>query len=209
MLRRQYPREHFTKTMSGFKITPMATISTADLKKGLCIMFRGTPHVVTDKTFVSPGKGSAFYRTKLKNLKTGSVIEFTFKSGERLEEAPVEVKELQYLYRADNDLVFINPRTYEQLTLPREMAGNFFPLMKEGENFQVYVLDNQAVALRPPLKVYLKVTQTEAGARGNTVSGATKEVEVETGYRLQTPLFIREGDTIAINVESGQYVERA
>lgn len=186
----------------------MATISTADLKKGLAIIFRGTPHIVVDKTFVSPGKGSAFYRTKLKNLKTGSVLEFTFKSGERLEEAPVEVKELQYLYQDGNDFIFINPQTYEQLSLTKETTGNFFPLMKEGETYQIYVLDNQAVALRPPLKVRLKVVRTEPGARGNTVTGATKEIEVETGYRLQAPLFIKEGDTVSINVETGQYSER-
>jgi len=186
----------------------MSTISTADLKKGLAIMFRGTPHIVVDKTFVSPGKGSAFYRTKLKNLKTGNVIEFTFKSGEKLEEAPVEVKELQYLYQNGSELIFINPQTYEQLTLSRDMAGSFLPLMKEGEIYQVYVLEGQAVALRPPLKVRLKVTRSEPGARGNTVTGATKEVEVETGYKVQVPLFIKEGDTISINVESGQYVER-
>ncbi len=186
----------------------MTTISTSDLKKGLCIMFRDNPHLVVDKTFVSPGKGSAFYRTKLKNLKTGNVIEFTFKSGEKLEEAPVEVKEMQYLYREGGELVFINPRTYEQLNLPQEIVSGFFPLMKEGESYQIFVLDDQAVAMRPPLKVNLKVTHAEAGARGNTVTGATKEVEVETGYKLQVPLFIKEGDTVAINVESGQYVER-
>jgi elongation factor P len=187
----------------------MTTISTSDIKKGLCIMFRDAPHVVVDKTFVSPGKGSAFYRTKLKNLKTGNVIDFTFKSGEKLEEAPVEVKEMQYLYRDNDKLVFINPRTYEQIELPLGMAGDFFPLMKEGETYQVYVLESQAVALRPPLKVFLKVVHAEAGARGNTVTGATKEVELETGYRLSVPLFIKEGDTLAINVETGQYVERA
>jgi len=186
----------------------MSTISTADLKKGLCIIFRDAPHIVVEKTFVSPGKGSAFYRTKLKNLKTGNVIDFTFKSGEKLEEAPVEVKELQYLYQDGENLIFINPQTYEQLVLPKDMAESVFKLIKEGEIYQVYVLDNQAVALRPPLKVRLTVTHAEAGAKGNTVTGATKEVELETGYRLQVPLFIKEGDIISINVESGQYVER-
>lgn len=187
----------------------MPIISTSDLKKGICIIFRDTPHIVVDKTFVSPGKGSAFYRTKLKNLKTNNVVEFTFKSGEKLEEAPLEIKELQYLYTNGSDLVFINPRTYEQITLPKEMAGNFLALMKEGETYQVYILENQAVAIRPPLKVKLKVSVSEAGVKGNTVTGATKEVEVETGYRLQAPLFIKEGDTISINVETGQYIERA
>lgn len=186
----------------------MATILTSDLKKGLCIMFREVPHIVVDKTFVSPGKGSAFYRTRLKNLKTGNVLEFTFKSGEKLEEASVEVQELQYLYPDGETLNFMNSRTYEQFNLSKDMVGSFFPLMKEGEGYQVYVLDNQAIAIRPPLKVFLKVAHAEAGAKGNTVTGATKEVEVETGYKVLVPLFIKEDDTISINVESGQYVER-
>lgn len=187
----------------------MSTISTSEIRKGLCIIFRDAPHMIVEKTFVSPGKGSAFYRTKLKNLKTGNLFDFTFKSGEKLEEAPVEVKELQYLYRDGDNLVFINPRSYEQLTLPKKMVDNFFPLMKEGDNYQVFVLDDQAVAMRPPLKVVLKVIHAEAGTKGNTVTGATKEVELETGYKVQVPLFIKEGDSISINVDSGQYVERA
>jgi len=184
------------------------TILTSDLKKGLCIMFRDAPHIVVEKTFVSPGKGSAFYRTKLKNIKSGSVLEFTFKSGEKLEEAPVEVQELQYLYQEGDLLSFMNPRTYEQFSLPRDMVGGLLPLMKEGETYQVYVFDQKAIAIRPPLKVFLKVAHSEAGAKGNTVTGATKEVELETGYKVLVPLFIKEGDTVSVNVDSGQYVER-
>ena len=186
----------------------MGTVISNNLKKGICIIFRDTPHLVVEKTFVSPGKGSAFTRTKLKNLKTGNVIEFTFKSGEKIEEAPIEVKELRYLYLAGDKLTFIDPQTYEQLTLPKDTIGHLLRLMREGETYQVYVLNNQAVAIRPPLKVKLLVTRAEAGAKGDTITGAAKEVEVETGYRLQVPLFIKEGDTISINVETGEYVER-
>lgn len=171
-------------------------------------MFHDSPCLVVEKTFVSPGKGSAFSRVKLKNLKNNSVTEFTFKSGEKIEEAPVEIKEFQYLYKDDKELTFINPKTYEQLTLPKEFVGDFLSLMKEGETYQLYVLDSQAVTLRPPLKVNLLVTRAEAGAKGNTVTGATKEVELETGYKLQVPLFIKEGDTITVNVETGEYGER-
>lgn len=186
----------------------MSSIDTSYIKKGLCIIFRDDPHIVVEKTFVSPGKGSAFYRTKLKNIKTGSVLEFTFKSGEKLEEAPVEVVDLQYLYRDNDTLNFMNPRTFEQFTLNIDMAGDFLPLMKDEETYQVYVMDGIAVSIRPPLKVRLKVTKAEPGAKGNTVTGATKEVELETGYKVLVPLFIKEGDVLAINVESGQYVER-
>jgi len=163
---------------------------------------------VVDKTFVSPGKGSAFYRTKLKNIKTGSVLEFTFKSGEKLEEAPVEVQEYQYSYRDGDYLFFTEPRTYEQISLSVNMAGDFLSLMKESEVYQLYIMDDQAIAIRPPLKVRLKVARTEPGAKGNTVTGATKEAQLETGHKVLVPLFVKEGDTVSINVESGQYVER-
>ena len=186
----------------------MSTIDTSDIKKGLCIIFRDAPHIVVEKTFVSPGKGSAFYRTKLKNIKTGSVLEFTFKSGEKLEEAPVEVKEYQYSYQDGEELYFVDPRTYEQVTLKKDIVGDFFSLMKEADAYQLYLLDGQAIAIRPPLKVRLKVTKADPGAKGNTVTGATKEVELETGYKLLVPLFIKEGDTVSINVDSGQYTER-
>ena len=186
----------------------MSTIDTSYIKKGLCIIFRDQPHIVVEKTFVSPGKGSAFYRTKLKNIKSGNVLEFTFKSGEKLEEAPVEVKEYQYSYLDGEELYFIDPRTYEQIALPKDAVSDFFNLMKEGDAYQLYLLDGQAISLRPPLKVRLKVTKAEPGAKGNTVSGATKEVELETGYKVLVPLFIKEGDILSINVESGQYTER-
>ena len=186
----------------------MSTIDTSFIKKGLCIIFRDAPHIVVEKTFVSPGKGSAFFRTKLKNIKSGAVIEFTFKSGEKLEEAPVEMKEYQYSYKDGEELYFIDPRTYEQITLPLEMAGDFFSLMKEGEIYQLYLLEGTAIAIRLPLKVRLKVVKADPGARGNTVTGATKEVELETGHKISVPIFIKEGDLVSVNVESGQYVER-
>jgi elongation factor P len=161
-----------------------------------------------EKTFVSPSKGSAFYRTKLKNIKNGSVLEFTFKSGEKLEEAPVEVKEYQYSYLDGEELYFIDPRTYEQVTLKKDIVDDFFPLMKEGDSYQLYILDGQPISLRPPLKVRLKVVKADPGSKGNTVTGATKEIELETGYKVLVPLFIKEGDTVSINVDSGQYTER-
>ena len=185
----------------------MAT--TADLKKGLCIIFKGEPHVVVDKTFVSPGKGSAFFRTKLKNLKTGAVLEFTFKSGEKIEEAPLLTKEFQYLYNDGQNYFFMNPRTYEQISLPADDLGNFKNFVKEGDTYQIYTLEDQPVSIRAPQKVKLKVIEAEKSVKGNTVTGATKPVKVETGYVLQTLLFIKEGDLIIINTETGEYVERA
>jgi len=183
-------------------------IESGDLKKGICIIFRGEPHLVVDKTFVSPGKGSAFTRAKLKNLKTGAVLEFTFKSGEKIEEANVHTIEFQYLYQQGKDYFFMNPRTYDQISLPEEMIGNFKNFLKEGDLYKIMVLEEQPVCLIPPLKVNLKVIETEAGAKGNTVTGATKPAKLETGYIVQVPLFVKVGDTITINTETGEYVSR-
>jgi len=183
-------------------------IESGDLKKGICIIFRGEPHLVVDKTFVSPGKGSAFTRAKLKNLKTGAVLDFTFKSGEKIEEANVNTIEFQYLYQQGKEYFFMNPRNYEQISLPEEMIGDFKNFLKEGDTYKIIVLENNPISLIPPLKVNLKVVETEAGAKGNTVTGATKPAKLETGYVVQVPLFIKKGDTITLNTETGEYVSR-
>ena len=171
-------------------------------------MFKGEPHLVADKTFVSPGKGSAFYRTKLKNVKTGAIFDFTFKSGEKIEEALLQTKEFQYLYQQGEEYFFMNPRTYEQVSLSKDILGNFKNFVKEGDLYQIYTLEGQPLSLRAPQKVTLKVIEAENAVKGNTVSGATKPVKVETGYELQVPLFIKEGDLIVINTETGEYVNR-
>jgi elongation factor P len=182
---------------------------TSILKKGLCIIFKDEPHLVMEKTFVSPGKGTAFFRTKLKNLKTKGALDFTFKSGEKIEEANLQTQEVQFLYKQGESLFFMNPRTYEQITIPQEMLGNFQNFIKEGDSYQVYTLEGEPVSLRAPQKVKLKVIKAEDAVRGNTVAGATKPATVETGYQLQVPLFVKEGDYIIINTETGEYVERA
>lgn len=182
---------------------------TSILKKGICIIFKEEPHIVVDKTFVSPGKGSAFFRTKLKSIRTGSITDFTFKSGENIQEAPLQTQEFQYLYNQAGEYFFMNPRTYEQISLSEEMMGNFKNFVKESDLYQIYTLEAQPVSLRAPQKVTLKVVEAENAVKGNTVSGATKPVKVETGYELLVPLFIKEGDLIVINTETGEYVNRA
>lgn len=186
----------------------MALISTSDFHKGVAIIFKGEPHIITECTFVNPGKGSAFTRTKLKNLIDGKVIEFTFKSGEKVEEAPVEIREMQYLYNDTQNYYFMNPKNFEQISLPASMIGDFKKFIKEGEVYQLYIMNEKALSFKPPLKVKLKVTEAGAGIKGNTVTGATKSVTTETGYKINVPLFIKEGDVIVINPETGEYVER-
>lgn len=186
----------------------MSKITTADFKKGIFIEYRGEPHQITESTHVNPGKGSAFVRTKLKNVKTGKVAEFTYKSGEVVEEIPVEVQELQFLYLQGNELFFMNPRNYEQVSLDKESIGNFIKLMKEGDVFQVLVHDGKALGMRIPPKVRLLVTEAEDAVAGNSVTGAKKYVTVETGARIITPLFVKKGEIIIIDPGTFEYAGR-
>jgi elongation factor P len=187
----------------------MSTITTADFVKNNFIEFKGEPHQIVEFQHVNPGKGSAFVRTRLKSLKTGKVQEFTFKSGESVTDVPVATQEMQYLYKEGESYMFMDNKTYDQFAIPEAMMGSYANYLKPNDVYQVLVNDDQAVGLRFPKKVRLKVTEATEGARGNTVSGATKTVIVETGAVVTVPLFIKEGETIAIDPETGTYLERA
>lgn len=186
----------------------MATITTANFRKGIFIEFKGEPHQIVEFQFVNPGKGSAFVRTKLKALKAGKVAEFTFKSGESAEELPVATREMQYLYQEGEKYVFMDNFTYEQYGIPKGLLGDFVKYLRPNDIYQVLVHDEEAVGIRFPRKAWLKVTEAEEGAKGNTATGATKTVTTETGVVVTVPLFIKAGDTIAIDPETGEYLER-
>lgn len=186
----------------------MSTISTSDFSKGTCILFKGEMCVISGLEFVNPGKGSAFVRAKLKNIKTGKVVEFTFKSGEKVEEVPLNTLELSYLYNDGTTFFFMHPESFEQYEITAESVGNIGKFLKEGDVIQILVSDNVPVSVRPPKKVFLKVTEAAEGARGDTVGNAQKPVTVETGATVNVPLFIKEGDKIAVDPESGEYRER-
>lgn len=187
----------------------MATISTADFRKGMFVIYKNEPHSIVEFQHVNPGKGSAFVRTRLKSLKTGKVQEFTYKSGESIEELPVETHEMQYLYPEAEGYVFMDNRTYDQVTVPKLLLGDFVKFMKENDTYQILIHEDKAVGVRLPKKVRLLVIEATEGAKGNTVTGATKTVVVETGAVVTVPLFIKEGELIAIDPETGSYVERA
>lgn len=186
----------------------MATITTANFRKGNFIEFRGEPNQIMDFQFVNPGKGSAFVRAKLKSLKSGKVIEFTYKSGESVEELPINTREMQYLYKENDSYVFMDNFSYEQLNIPEAMISDFKKYLKPNDTYQVLVYEEDAVGIRFPKKVWLKVTEADDGAKGNTATGATKTVVVETGAVITVPLFIKQGDTIGIDPETGAYLER-
>ncbi len=187
----------------------MGTITTADFRKGSVIEFKNEPHTIVEFQHVNPGKGSAFVRTRLKSLKTGKVQDFTFKSGESVTEIPVETHEMQYLYKEGESYVFMDNFSYEQISIPQAVLSDYLPYMKPNDTYQILVHDEEALGVRFPKKVRLLVTQADEGARGDTVSGAGKVVTVETGLKVTVPLFIKQGDTIAIDTETGQYLERA
>lgn len=185
-------------------------LNTNSFQKGLFVIFKDEPHQIVEFQHVNPGKGSAFVRTKLKSLKTGRVQEFTYKSGESVEEYTVETHEMQYLYQEGEQYVFMDNYNYEQYQLSETMIADYLNYLKQNETYQVLVHEDQAVGIRFPKKVRLKVIEAEEGAKGDTVSsGGSKTVIMETGLKVNTPLFIKEGDMIAIDTETGTYLERA
>jgi elongation factor P len=187
----------------------MATITTGEFKKGIFIEFKGEPHQITEFQHVNPGKGSAFVRTRLKSLKTGKVQDFTYKSGESVTEIPVETHEMQYLYPEGENYIFMDNMTYEQFAVAEILIGDFSLYLKPNDTYQVLVWGEDAVGIRLPKKVRLAVVEADEGSKGNTATGATKTVKVETGAVVTVPLFIKTGDIIAVNPETNSYLERA
>lgn len=183
-------------------------ISTADFKKGMFIVYKGEPVQLSQVDFVNPGKGSAFYRCKLKSLANGRVVEFTFKSGEQVQEYELITTEMQYLYNDGEQYYFMNPQSYEQVGVRADLMGDFAPFLKENELYQILTHDGEAIGIRPPKRVVVKVEYTENAARGNTVGNLLKSATVVGGVEVKVPPFIQIGDMIAINPETMEYSER-
>ena len=183
-------------------------IKAGSVSKGMFLLIKNEPYLVTEREFVNPGKGAAFVRLKLKNLKTGLVLKQVNKSQESLEEITVETKDAQYLYSDNENYVFMDTETYEQFTMliiGHEDKGYF---MKEGDEIQLSFWDERPLDILLPKKIALTVSEAEYALKGDTVSGATKPVTVETGLKVKVPLFIKKGDKILINTETREYVER-
>jgi elongation factor P len=182
---------------------------TSDIRKGLKVLMDGHPYTVIEFQFVKPGKGAAFTRTKFKNLLTGGVVEKNIRSGEKLEPANVEDKTMQFLYKEGDDFVFMDPKSYEQVTIAGETIGDDHDLMKDNIEVQVLFFNERAVGVTLPNFVLLRVTETEQGAVGNTAAGnVTKPATLETGAVVAVPLFINVGDLLKIDTREKAYVER-
>jgi len=181
---------------------------TSDIRKGLKVLMDGHPYTVVEFQFVKPGKGAAFTRTKFKNLLTGSVIEKNIRSGEKLEPANVEEKQMQFLYKEGDDYVFMDTASYEQVSIRNEILGGDADLLKDNLDCAVLFFNERAVGITLPTFVILQVIKTEPGARGDSSGNVTKPCIVESGAEIQVPLFIREGDVLKIDTRTREYVER-
>ncbi len=186
----------------------MATTNGGNIRKGSYIMFKGQPHLVTRTEFVSPGKGSAFTRAKLKSVKTGAVQEFTFKSTEKVEELDVQSKEMQFSYLDGQDVVFMDPRTYEQANVPADLLEGKVGFLTPDVTTYVIFFEDQAIGVKLPNSVKLKVTYSEETTAGNRVNAPKKPVTVETGMVIQAPIFIKVGDVLSIDTDTGEYLSR-
>ncbi|CAM1366067.1 Elongation factor P [Tenacibaculum litoreum] len=183
--------------------------STSDIKKGLCIKYNHDIFKIIEFLHVKPGKGPAFVRTKLKSVTSGKVIDNTFSAGHKIEDVRVETHKFQYLYPEGDLYHFMNTEDYNQITLQKSVL-DAPDLMKEGEVVTVLINteDGMPLSVEMPSHVILEVTHTEPGVKGNTATNATKPATVETGARINVPLFINEGDKIKIDTEKGAYTER-
>jgi elongation factor P len=182
--------------------------TTSDIRNGLTIRYNGEIHTITEFHHVSPGNWRAFIRAKLKNMKTGRVIEVRFRSGEELDIVRIEHRSSQYLYQDGTDYIFMNTETYDQFPLPTEMLGDTAQLLKEGMSVDVLFEGERVVGVDMPNFVNLEVTYTEPAVRGDTATNVLKAATVETGATVNVPLFVETGDVIKIDTRTGEYVER-
>ncbi|GMQ64132.1 elongation factor P [Vallitalea maricola] len=184
-------------------------VSAGDFRNGLTIQYENQIYTVIEFQHVKPGKGAAFVRTKLKNLKTGSVIEKTFRPTEKMPKAHIEKKDMQYLY-TDGDLFhFMDSETYDQIAINSDQIGDTLKFVKENDMVKILSHEGEVFGIEPPLFVELEIIHTEPGVKGDTATGATKPAEVETGASVNVPLFVNIGDKIKIDTRTGEYLSRA
>lgn len=184
-------------------------ISSNDFRPGTTIEYDGQIFRVLEFLHVKPGKGAAFVRTKLKNIRTGAVREQTFRAGEKVGRARVETREMQYLYSDGELYTFMDTETFEQININRSQLEYELNFLKENMNCYVVMYDGQSIGLDLPNTVELEVTETEPGIKGDTATGGTKPATVDTGYVLQVPFFVNAGDRLLIDTRSGNYISRA
>ncbi|MBW2384039.1 MAG: elongation factor P [Deltaproteobacteria bacterium] len=183
-------------------------VDTSQFKNGLKLELDGQPFNITYFQHVKPGKGGAFVRTKLKNLLNGKVVDRTFRSGEKLEEADIEEKGMQYLYHDGEGLIFMDSATYDQIPIGGDVLGRAVDYLLENMEVEVLFWKGKPVQIQLPNYIVAKVVKSDPGVKGDTSSGASKPATIESGATLNVPLFIEEGDTIRVDTRTGEYSER-
>lgn len=183
-------------------------IKAGSIGKGMCLIIKGVPHLVAEREFVNPGKGAAFVRVKLKNLQTGQVLRETIKTNDSVEEADVFDRDAQFLYADEAGYHFMDAESFEQFVVEREGLEDKGNYMREGDTYRVIMWESKPIDISIPLKMVFEVTEAEDAVKGDTVTGASKTVRVETGLEVKVPIFIKQGEKIMVNTESGEYVER-
>lgn len=185
-----------------------STYNTSDFRKGLKIQIDGTPYQMVEMNFRKPGKGTALYECKLKNLLRNTVVDRTYRAGQTLEAADVTEFTAQYLYRQADGYVFMNNSDYEQYELTEEQVGDAAKFLKEGLDCQLMTFNDQPIAVTPPNHVVLQVEYAEPAAKGNTATNVQKPVKLETGAEIGAPAFINTGDWLRVDTRTGEYIER-
>ncbi len=179
-----------------------------EIRKGSKLVFDGDPWVVTEYQFVKPGKGQALYKCKLKNMVSGVIIDRTYRSGEKFEKADLEENRMQYLYGDGNEFHFMNNETYDQVALTREQIGDADHFLYENLDVDMLFFNGSPIGLTLPNFVELDIVKSDPGIKGDTASNTTKPATLSTGYEVQVPLFINEGERIKVDTRTGDYVER-
>jgi len=186
----------------------MATINAGNITKGSFIIFKGNPVFITKADFMSPGKGTPVMRVKFKNVQTGSAGEFTYKTGENVEVAEVEKNEMEYLYRDGNDLFFMNPKNYDQASIPLSLIEDQFGYLTPNLKCWIMWYKGEPIGATLPVHVNLKVTESPDEVAGNRINAPKKTVKLETGIEAQVPLFIKVGEKVMLDTETGAYLSR-
>ncbi|MDR2586975.1 MAG: elongation factor P [Coriobacteriales bacterium] len=183
-------------------------ISTADFKNGKAILIDGKPYLIIEFQHVKPGKGGAFVRTKVRDIRTGRVNDLTFRAGEKFDEIRMEQKEMQFLYSDGEEFNFMDNETYEQIALSADVVADAAKWLKENDVATLQYAGEELIGVEPPMFVELEVTETEPGFKGDTVQGGTKPATLETGAVVQVPMFVNNGDILKIDSRDARYITR-
>ncbi|MDD5071295.1 MAG: elongation factor P [Patescibacteria group bacterium] len=184
-------------------------LSLSEIKIGKVIKIGDEPYVVVKTDHHKMGRGGAVLKTKLRNLISGNILEKTFQGNEKAEEAETEIKKANFMYKDESQVYFMDNETYEQFDLPLEQIGDKQKFLKEGTDIDAFYFSGRPVAINLPVKMNLKVVSAPPGIKGNSAGNVNKQIELETGAKINAPMFVNEGDTIKVNTETGEYVERA